>query len=276
MQTAMNIDYSYILHNLNNTLLFEKNPTSALSESLFSDLCKIPHIAAMIDCPQDPEWHPEGDVWSHTILVVEKATKYRHLFSTEVEKSAFMLGAFFHDIGKPLTTIYKDDRWRSPSHDVKGAKICRDLLLSANFPEHIANKAASYTLEHLKPINLYKNRDKVSNSAIRRLAARINISDLILLAKSDHFGRTTQDAIDEEFPAGDWLLAKYNSILKYDNKPKPLLKGRLLAGYGLKPGKIMGQILSESIRAQIDGEISNKEEARLWAKERLKQLGYLK
>ncbi len=271
----MNPHYIKLLHDLNNLLLSEKKPSLYLRGSFGKQLLQVPEISAMLDCPQDPIWHPEGDVWQHTILVVDRAAELKSKLTSATDQSAFMLGAFFHDIGKPLTTVYKDNRWRSPAHDIKGSKICRNLLTDSDFSKEIIDKASSFVLEHLKPINLYKYRDNISDTAIRRLARRVNIEQLIYLAMADHFGRTTPDALAKEFPAGPWLLAKHLHIEKYDNKPKPILKGRHLAKYGVKPGSLMGKLISESLIAQIDGEIQNVNDAKKWAYHRLLELGYI-
>ncbi len=271
----MNPDYIKLLHDLNNLLISEKKPSDFLCYDFGDRLLDLPEISAMRDCPQDPIWHPEGDVWEHTILVVDRAAELKSNFTSQNEQSAFMLGAFFHDIGKPLTTIYKDNRWRSPAHDIKGSKICRNMLSLAGFSESVINKASAYVLEHLKPINLFKYRDNLSDTAIRRLARRIEVQHLIYLAMADHFGRTTPDAISKEFPAGPWLINKYNKIKKYDNKPKPLLKGRYLTKFGVKPGKLMGTLISESLHAQIDGEIKSIDDAKKWAYKRLLEIGFL-
>ncbi len=270
----MNIDYNNTLHDLNRLLMEEKKPSNVLSSSFEQNLFEIPEIAAMVDCPQDPAWHPEGDVWQHTLLVVDRAAELKHNLISDSDKSAFMLGAFFHDIGKPLTTLYKDSRWRSPAHDIKGSKTCRNLLTVANFPPYIIEQASAFVVEHLKPINLYKYRDSISDTAIRRLARRIDIEQLIYLAMADHFGRTTDDALAKEFPAGPWLIEKHKTIAKYDNKPKPILKGRFLTKFGVKPGTLMGKLISDSLIAQIDGKIKTTEDAKTWAYNRLIEIGF--
>ncbi len=78
----------------------------------------FPELKALIGVPQDPKWHPEGDVWTHTLMVLDEAARLR----TGIEKKdmVLMFGALCHDFGKPLTTKFLRGRWRSPSHDTDG------------------------------------------------------------------------------------------------------------------------------------------------------------
>lgn len=231
----------------------------------------FPELEALIDVPQDAEWHPEGDVWIHTLMVLDEAAKLRE-GRDEKADLCLMFGALCHDFGKPLTTEFKDGRWRSPAHDAQG------VLPTESFLRRMTNDAALielvkvYVKEHLKPAMLYNARDKVSDGAIRRLATKVAISDLLRVAQADHFGRTTPDAIAREFPAGQWLLERAHALQVRQQAPSPILKGRHLLELGMKPGPRMGKLIKQSFELQLDGELTTLEEMVQWASKQLKKL----
>jgi len=199
--------------NIYNFLIYENNPSEYLIYLKNNGLISyIPELQFLIGTPQDPQWHPEGDVWSHTLLVIEQASHFKDNFYYQDDIAAFMLGALCHDFGKPYTTYWENDRWRSPKHDLIGLIPTNNLLDKMGLDASIKHKVNNYVLEHLHPMQLYKVRDKVRKQAIIKLQERIHIPDLVLLAKADHYGRTTQDALDKEAPHCDWLLEKYKEL----------------------------------------------------------------
>ena len=227
----------------------------------------FPELEALIDVPQDPTWHPEGCVWTHTLMVVDEAAKLR--IGEEKADLVLMFGALCHDFGKPETTIRKDGHWRSPAHDVLGMQPTEKFLRRLTDEASLIEKVAVLVREHLRPAMLYNDREKVTPGAIRRLALRVSIPELLLVAEADHFGRTTDDALRREFPAKQWLLDQASKLDVRDDKPKPFLKGRHLLQLGMRPGPQMGKVLEEAFALQLDGAIISFEEAKAWASQRL-------
>ena len=227
----------------------------------------FPELEALIDVPQDPTWHPEGCVWTHTLMVVDEAAKLR--VGEEKADLVLMFGALCHDFGKPATTIWKDGHWRSPAHDVLGMQPTEKFLRRLTDEVSLIEKVTVLVREHLRPSMLYNDREKVTPGAIRRLALRVSIPELLLVAEADHFGRTTEDALRREFPAKQWLLDQASKLDVRDEKPKPFLKGRHLLQLGMRPGPQMGKVLEEAFALQLDGAIVNLEEAKAWANQRL-------
>ena len=227
----------------------------------------FPELEALIDVPQDPTWHPEGCVWTHTLMVVDEAAKLR--IGEEKADLVLMFGALCHDFGKPETTIWKDGHWRSPAHDVLGMQPTEKFLRRLTDEASLIEKVAVLVREHLRPAMLYNDREKVTPGAIRRLALRVSIPELLLVAEADHFGRTTDDALRREFPAKQWLLDQASKLDVRDDKPKPFLKGRHLLQLGMRPGPQMGKVLEEAFALQLDGAIISFEEAKAWASQRL-------
>ena len=227
----------------------------------------FPELEALIDVPQDPTWHPEGCVWTHTLMVVDEAAKLR--VGEEKNDLVLMFGALCHDFGKPETTIWKDGHWRSPAHDVLGMQPTEKFLRRLTDEASLIEKVTVLVREHLRPSMLYNDREKVTPGAIRRLALRVSIPELLLVAEADHFGRTTDDALRREFPAKKWLLDQASKLDVRDEKPKPFLKGRHLLQLGMRPGPQMGKVLEEAFGLQLDGAILSLEEAKAWASQRL-------
>lgn len=170
---------------------------------------RIPELNALIGCIQEPLWHPEGDVWTHTLLVVDVAAELRNYFTDITEKHAFMLGALCHDFGKPYTNNYDNGKIRSLMHDQYGFLPASKFLSRFDLPSAVCDKAHLYISKHLVPMQLYKNRGQVSLSAIRRLQSKIHIPDLVQLTRADHWGRTDEDSINRVCRSADWLLERY-------------------------------------------------------------------
>ena len=257
-----------LLGEFNKLLLRAERPSIGLAILRETKALRFfPELEALIDVPQDPTWHPEGCVWTHTLMVVDEAAKLR--VGEEKADLILMFGALCHDFGKPETTIWKDGHWRSPAHDVLGMKPTEKFLRRLTDETSLIEKVTVLVREHLRPSMLYNDREKVTPGAIRRLALRVSIPELLLVAEADHFGRTTEDALRREFPARKWLLDQASQLDVHDEKPKPFLQGRHLLQLGMRPGPQIGKVLEEAFALQLDGAIINLEEAKTWANQRL-------
>jgi len=112
---------------------------------------------------------------------------------------------------------------------------------------------------HLKPSQFYAAKSK--DAAIRRLATKVNIEELVLLAKADFLGRSTPEALAKKYYAGQWLLDKAKALNVNKNPPKPFIQGRDLIALGYKPSPKFKKILDEIYTLQLEGKINSKEEA---------------
>jgi len=232
----------------------------------------FPELQAMVGVPQEAEWHPEGDVWTHTLLVVDQAAALRTPEYSEGENLAFMLAALCHDVAKAFTTAHENGRWRSPAHDVKGDRPTRAFLDRITREGDLIEAVVTLVREHLKPALLYNARHEIKPGAIRRLALRADIEKLVRLARADHLGRTSEEALAGLFPAGEWLLEESAKLSVLQEKPRPFLTGKYLLSVGAKPGPQLGKIIQESFELQLEGELSSLEEAEAWGRERLRKL----
>ena len=235
----------------------------------------IPEVKAMQGVQQDPEWHPEGDVFIHTMMVIDEAAQLRTnrlVLGDMLHDLALMLGALCHDFGKPKVTKFEKERWRSKEHDIAGVEITEKFIKRFTDHKELNDTVQQFVKYHLSPAMLYNHKDKITDSAIRRLSMKVSIPALVEVARSDHFGRTTSDAIQRQFPAGDWLLERAEALKVIQGEPEPLLKGRHLLFLGLEPGPIIGEITKEAFELQLDGTITNEIEALDWAKKKVDTL----
>ncbi len=224
----------------------------------------FPEIKSLIGVPQDPEWHPEGDVWTHTLLVLNEAACLRK--GEEKHDIILMLAALCHDFGKPITTKFLRGRWRSPSHDSVGVIPTEQFLKRITNDRNLIEKVKTLVKEHLRPIQLYNARNIINKSTIKRLSMRVNISNLVLLAKADYFGRSISKIGKSSFDAGNWLLLEAEKMAVHEDGPKPLLLGRHLLAIGMKPGPKMGILLKKAFEKQLNGDLEKEEDAISWAK----------
>lgn len=252
------LNYSQFLENLINS----SKPSIYIS-NLYDDnsLRLFPELEALVNTIQDPIWHPEGNVFIHTMMVVDEAAIIKERLKTDTEKIILMFAALCHDFGKPDTTFEKNGRIVSPKHEAKGAEPTTNFMKRFNLSDEIIAKTVELVREHLRPATLYKDRHNVSMSAIRRLIYRVDLEMLLLVAEADHFGRTTEDAIERDFPAGKWLYEQYMKLSKRHYQPKAILNGNILMNLGYPQGRLLGQILRTIYGYQLRRKITTYDEA---------------
>lgn len=219
----------------------------------------LPELRPLVGCQQEPEWHPEGDVWVHTLLVVDEARRA----NGDLDRARLvtvMLGALCHDLGKPATTAFIDGRIRSPNHEQAGVVPTLSLLdrLHVHSMEGLDVRwhVVGLVAHHLKPGMFYK-APSVGDGAFRRLAQKVDMDLLARLARADCRGRTgTFDC-----SAMDWFLERAMRLGVEHQPPKPVLLGRHVVSLGVPPGPRVGQILQAVYEMQLDGEVQSVEDA---------------
>ena len=206
----------------------------------------FPELEALRGVEQDPEWHPEGDVWVHTLMVLDVAASLRAGREPGAGDLSLMLAALCHDLGKPSTTERIDGRIRSYRHDVAGVAPTRALLGRMRAPCAVTDEVAALVEHHLAPALFIRNG--ATAKAYRRLArklarAGINVELLVRVARADHLGRTTEDALAGRFDAGDAFLAAAREHCVDRQAPRDVVLGRHLIKRGLRPGPEFAPIL---------------------------------
>jgi len=216
-------------------------------------LGQFPLLAALEGVAQDPRWHPEGDVWVHTCMVVDAAARLRSGAGDEDE--ALMFAALLHDTGKPSTTTAgADGRIRATGHERAGERLARRWLTSLRAPHALTERVAALVRHHLAPVQL--TAAGAGPAAHRRLARRLQRAgaDLALLerlARADALGRTTADARAGRFPAGDVFLERARAAQAARGAPRDAVQGRHLIARGHAPGPHFAELL-ERCRAIQD------------------------
>jgi len=236
----------------------------------------FPELQALIGCQQEHEWHPEGCVWVHSLMVTDEAARMCREANDgagvdDDEAFTVVLAALCHDLGKPATTEVEGGRIRSRDHEAQGEAPTRAFCERLGVANDVVDDVVALVRDHLKPFQLWRERETLQDGAIRRLALRVPVQRLVMVARADHFGRTTPEAIAHDDDAGPWLLARAQALAVKDGAPRPLLQGRDLVARGLKPGKEFGAILHAAFEAQLDGTFGDKAAADAWLDQRLRE-----
>lgn len=247
-----------ILDEWKKLLLLGTTPSRGLQVLVDSGwIVAFPELDALRGCPQDPTWHPEGDVFVHTGHVLDHFATER--VGDDAEDLTVGLAALCHDFGKPATTEFTDGRWRSPAHDVAGVEPAKAFLDRMGVPHAIRDQVLLLVRHHLAPALLHQGG--AGPSAVRRLADRVGrIDQLVRVARADHGGRPPKPW--DDFPSGQWLLDAASALDVTDGRPTPILLGRhLITDLGLPPGPAFGPLLAAAYQAQLDGTVATVDEA---------------
>lgn len=217
----------------------------------------FPELQNIIGVPQSPIHHPEGDVWTHTMMVLDEMTKFRR--GKEKLDLKLMLAALCHDFGKATHTQIEDEKIRAIGHEKAGVELTKDFLYRLTNEHDLVKYILPLVEHHLVPSSYFRNnaRDK----KIRHLSTKVKISELLILARADFLGRTTTEAISGVYEAGDWMEKKAKELGVYMAPPKPFIKGKDLIDLELMPSQKFSEILHKMYEKQLNVEVKTKEEA---------------
>lgn len=247
-----------ILGEFEKLLLLARRPSAgfALGLELGTIDALIPEMAALAGCPQEPEWHPEGDVWVHTLMVIDKARAAIDDLDRG-RRLTMMLGAVCHDFGKPLTTAVIDGRIKSPGHEPEGVPPALAWLDRLNVHTidgfDVRHHVVGLVAYHLAPGMWHKSSSPVGDGAFRRLAQKVDLELLARFARADCQGRA--GAFD--CSAMDWFLERARALGVEHRPPAPILMGRHLLAMGLAPGPEIGRVLKAVYERQLDGAVAD-------------------
>ena len=250
--------------------LILKGRTISLGLQFLKDcdwLSYFPELSALIECEQDPEWHPEGNVWEHTKHCMDAFSKNR--IGDDWEDLIVGLATLCHDMGKPKTTVRGEDgRIRSPQHDVEGVGIAKAFLARMTEQKKVFDEVLPLVSEHMRPHNLYTNNS--GDSAIRRLANKVKrIDRLIRVFQADQLGRPPLKVTED--PVSDWLAERSRQLELQASAPKPIILGRHLLAENLEPSPIFKTLLEECFEAQLDGTFDNEIDGLIYLKSLLEK-----
>ncbi|MFW5883061.1 MAG: CCA tRNA nucleotidyltransferase [Verrucomicrobiota bacterium] len=224
----------------------------------------FPELEALVGCPQEPDWHPEGDVFIHTALCLDAFARART--GEEFEDLVVGFAVLCHDMGKPEKTEFFDGRIRSHEHEQAGEAPARSFLERLTRHKKLIEEVLPLVREHMRPRELFLSG--AGDSAIRRLARRVKrIDRLIRVSAADMNGRFPLPAHD--FEEGEWLQRKAEQLAVKDAEPEPIIKGRHLIEQGLQPSPAFKQITDACYEAQIEGAFHDLEGAKAYLRDHL-------
>lgn len=236
-------------------LLLSAQPSRGLRYMLQCGILEQMHplLYALAGCKQEKSHHPEGDAFNHTLLVVDRCT---HCLQHSRNPQALMLAALLHDIGKPVTTGFHKGKITTYGHDVKGSQLAAGFLKELRAPQRLIAEVQLLIREHMQPVLLYKQRERVSDKAIRRLLSRVNVGELLLLSEADYLGRGIKRDYE---PIKAWLSGRVKQLgLNLEGGIVPLVMGRDLIDMGIEPGRDFSFLLQEAFELQMEGKNKNE------------------
>ncbi len=226
-----------------------------------------PELAAIEGVPQEPEWHPEGDVWTHTLHCVDAlAALPEWQTATTATRAVLMFAVLLHDLGKATTTRseLRGDKERiiSPAHEHESGRLAIEFLDRMELPTTLRERIVPLVVNHMA------HYTEPSARAVRRLANRLQpaqVGELGVVMTADALGRPPKpkrvpDAVSA-------LLTKANELALNASAPQPILLGRHLIARGHSPGPTFGPLLALAFDAQLDGAFHDLPGALAWLNE---------
>jgi tRNA nucleotidyltransferase (CCA-adding enzyme) len=232
----------------------------------------FPELAALAGCPQDPEWHPEGDVFTHTAHCCDALARDPDWLNSDARRRRLLMFAvLLHDVGKPACTRREEKppgsgrlRWTSPGHEPAGVAPAEAFLTRIGAPLDHAPAITPLVANHM--VHHHGGPDGLGPNALRRLARRLhpaNVNELAAVMRADCDGRPPLRS-PETHALIDRLLARAAALDLAATAPRPILLGRHLVAAGLTPGPEFKRLLELAFEAQLDGAFADEPAALAW------------
>lgn len=238
----------------------------------------FPEVARLRGTLQDPDWHPEGDVFTHTGHCLDALVNLVEWRNAPPESRRILgFAVLAHDFGKPATTTFGERRgkmrWISPGHEAAGGPLADAFLQRIGAPLEVIARVRPLVLNHLA--HYPGDSSPFSDTAVRRLARRLtpsSIDELCAVMRADHNGRPPLHSTDT-LRRIDELQSKARALTLENQAPRPLILGRHLIELGQTPGPHFKPVLDEAFEAQLDGVFHDESGGREWLKNRLRVPG---
>jgi poly(A) polymerase len=209
----------------------------------------LPEVAKMKGVQQPPEFHPEGDVWVHTLMLLE---------SLEPNASATLAwGALLHDVGKPPTFRVAPDRIRFDGHAEVGARMAEEICRRFRFSNEETEKIMELVSHHMR----FPETTRMRESTLKRFLRMPNFSEHLELHRIDC------GASHRDLSLYNFVSEKLRTLPEEEIHPRPLITGDDLIAAGYPPGPRFKEMLSACEDAQLEGQLPSKEKALAWVKE---------
>jgi tRNA nucleotidyltransferase (CCA-adding enzyme) len=231
----------------------------------------FPEIAAMRGTPQEPEWHPEGDVFTHTQFCLDALVVLDGWREAEpARRRRLTLAVLAHDFGKPSTTARAERRgvmrWTSPGHEGAGGPLAETFLRRIGAPLELRVPVTALVVHHL--VHHRGHNSGYSAEQVRRLARKIapaTLEELALVMTADSNGRPPLESPDTLVLIAR-MRARAHELALANAAPRPLLQGRHLVALGRQPGPGFKPTLDAAFEAQLSGAFADEAGAVAWLK----------
>jgi tRNA nucleotidyltransferase (CCA-adding enzyme) len=251
-----------ILGEMNKLLMLADQPSIGLkqmgrteSEDIYDNPCMIrlfPELETLIGCKQWEKWHPEGDAWVHTLMVVDKAARYRDELPEEW-RLPFMWGMLLHDVGKAVATRFDKEKGHltSINHDKEGEPLARAFMKRLTTNQDLINKVCAIVKVHMRPRLLLKSSPRRATWRRLQNVCPLNILAYVSIADGDGRGRKAE-RLGKEDPVFIKTMEVHRELGSPASEIKPILMVRHLIERGMKPGVKFGPILEKAYNYQIE------------------------
>ena len=237
-------------------------------------LLHFPELAALRGTPQEPAWHPEGDVFTHTQRCLDALAALDEWQAAPARRrGVLMLAVLAHDFGKPSTTQRAErrgiPRWTSPGHEAAGGAPTESFLRRIGAPQDTAPAVVPLVLSHLA--HHHGGDGSFSDASMRRLARKLapaTVDDLALVMTADALGRPPLDP-GPTLALIRGLREHARALALAQAAPRPLVLGRHLLALGLVPGPSFKPLLDAAFEAQLDGAFADEAGGVEWLRRHL-------
>ena len=226
-----------------NKMLTGPNPRRALELLKQTRLLKqiLPEIDAFEGVQQPPQFHPEGDVWIHTLML---------LGQLENVPLTLALGVLFHDVGKPPTFVIAD-RIRFNAHEKVGAEMTRAIMTRLKYSNEEIERVVSLVAQHM----VFKDADKMRPAKLKRFIRQPHFEEHLALHHADCM------ASHGDLSAYEFCTTRLKEVGAEELHPAPLITGAELIALGMKPGPEFKVILQQVEDLQLEGTLKDREAA---------------
>lgn len=224
----------------------------------------LPELAATVGIEQNPAWHPEGDVFEHTMQALDAAAALP--YPDKKIKLIGLYAALCHDLGKSITTEEVDGIWKSPLHAHQGAPLAKRMLQRITHNKEIIDAVCKMVKYHMEPLHFVTGGAKMSayKRLANKLAPQVTINMLADLALADRRGRNGmghEPLICSE-PDVEEFRQRAIDAQVLDSQEEPVLHGRDIIDQ-VAPGPIMGKLLRQAYEIQLEEGVKDKDELKL-------------
>ncbi|WP_419768241.1 CCA tRNA nucleotidyltransferase [Arcobacter sp.] len=233
--------------------VFLKSSKPSIGFELLKELGVLEYFSelkVLIGCEQEPQYHPEGDVWIHTLMCLDEMAKIKT--NDEYKDLVLFLAILCHDFGKPLCTKVIDGKITSHKHESLGIKPTVSFLEKLTNDKKLIADVLPLVKYHLSPFQLYLHNS--SDKAVKRLALKVDIEMLCLVCLADCLGRTIEDKC-KCHEAISWLKNRASQLEVTNSGPKAIVMGKDLIALGFTPGVLFKEILEYAFDLQLDEDL---------------------